>query len=83
MIDEDIKNIIKLDIDKTPISLKMYLVQQYLFDKKGVNVKLNQPSGQISHSATLMSGNLVTDGNLLDYFYFCSHKYYKNKFNVS
>lgn len=84
MIEEDIKQTIQLR-ENVPVNLALSLVKQYLLDKTNIEAEdldLRVPLGEVSLSATSKLGNLVMDTDLLSYFYFCSVKYYKQKFNI-
>lgn len=77
--DEDIKSIIKSK--NVSIQLKINIIKRYLFDKTQQEVEMIEPNGQLSHLATFVANKVVTDNDLLNYFYACGKKYYNEKFN--
>ena len=78
--DDEIKRIIGLsmfDLDKESVKNSLDVIQRFIFDKKGIEVQLNEPRGQI----TMIPGRGVTiDITLMNYFMMIASDYYREKF---
>lgn len=73
--DKTLKSFLKTNsLDSSDVLL---VIERYIFDRKGVTVKINEPKGKVS----IAGFKPVYDFHLMDEAYNNALKYYSDKFN--
>lgn len=73
--DDEIKSI----VNNSNISSKdkSFVIQRYIFDKKGQEINIPEPSGDISVRYTMINNRIITDDDLFNIMYFYAENFYK------
>ncbi len=76
--DDEIKRIIDLSmVDLEPVKNSLDVIQRFIYDKKGIEVELKEPQGQILMSAHF---GITHDITVMNYFMMVASNYYRDKF---